>query len=83
MNQSLPDRIIVYRDGVDEGAMKSVLEHEVEQLVGSCRTYNPSYEPKIIYIVVLKRIAIRYFALQVCTLLIYFYCWRWLALTSR
>ncbi len=34
-NQVLPDRIIVFRDGVGDGQMKTVAEHEVPQIL-SC-----------------------------------------------
>ena len=33
INQTLPDRIIVYRDGVGDGQLAAVFEHEVKQFM--------------------------------------------------
>lgn len=35
LNGGLPDRIIVYRDGVGDGQLKTVVNHEVPQLKAS------------------------------------------------
>ena len=34
-NNDLPERIIIYRDGVGDGQLKLVVEHEVPQLKAS------------------------------------------------
>uniref|UniRef100_A0AAR2IH10 Piwi-like protein 1 n=1 Tax=Pygocentrus nattereri TaxID=42514 RepID=A0AAR2IH10_PYGNA len=50
-NNCLPSRIIVYRDGVGDGMLQSVVNYEVPQIM-----------PKLTVVVVKKRIASRFFA---------------------
>uniref|UniRef100_A0A8C8HBT4 Piwi-like protein 1 n=1 Tax=Oncorhynchus tshawytscha TaxID=74940 RepID=A0A8C8HBT4_ONCTS len=51
-NNCLPSRIIVYRDGVGDGMLQSVVNYEVPQIM----------EPKLTLVVVKKRISSRFFA---------------------
>ncbi|XP_029717566.1 protein aubergine-like [Aedes albopictus] len=60
---ALPDRIIVYRDGVGDGQLKHVYEHEVnsikDNLLLACKAQPNS--PKLTFFVVNKRINTRLF----------------------
>ena len=38
INRCLPERIIVYRDGVGDGQIATVVEHEVKQLQQAVRS---------------------------------------------
>merc|ERR1712059_131182 len=57
---SLPSRIFFYRDGVGEGQVQHVLEHEVMRLKDTVRQLGPDYNPKITFIIVSKRINTRF-----------------------
>ncbi|XP_061527024.1 piwi-like protein 2 [Phycodurus eques] len=56
VNHCFPERIVVYRDGVSDGQLKMVEEYEIPQLIKCFKTF-PSYEPKLVFIVVQKRIS--------------------------
>lgn len=56
---SLPTRIIIYRDGVGDGALKTIAEHEISQLRRAFQSF-PDYEPQFSFIVVQKRINQRF-----------------------
>ena len=63
-NGCLPDKIIMYRDGVGEGQIPYVLEHEVKQMnVGTRDTYSDyGFEiPKLTFTIVTKKINTRGF----------------------
>ncbi|XP_034397580.1 piwi-like protein 2 [Cyclopterus lumpus] len=55
VNHNLPEKIVVYRDGVSDGQLKMVEQYEIPQLIKCFKTF-PSYEPKLVFIVVQKRI---------------------------
>uniref|UniRef100_A0A3Q2VAG4 Piwi-like protein 2 n=1 Tax=Haplochromis burtoni TaxID=8153 RepID=A0A3Q2VAG4_HAPBU len=55
VNHNLPEKIVVYRDGVSDGQLKMVEQYEIPQLIKCFETF-PSYEPKLVFIVVQKRI---------------------------
>lgn len=63
VNSVLPERIIVFRDGVGDGQLRAVYEHEVPQL-NECfkRSGGQDYNPKVAVVVVKKRINTRFFA---------------------
>jgi len=61
INQTLPDRIIVYRDGVGDGQVDMVAEHEVPQMRVAASAVNPGYNPKFACIIVKKRINAKFF----------------------
>lgn len=66
-NGKLPERIIFYRDGVGDGQLNAVVEHEVAQLLQCFKDVLPSgeeYKPKFAVIVVKKRVSARLFALD-------------------
>ncbi|XP_030629502.1 piwi-like protein 1 isoform X2 [Chanos chanos] len=62
-NNCLPSRIVVYRDGVGDGMLQSVVNYEVPQIQQSIKTMGMDYSPKLSVLVVKKRISARIFAL--------------------
>lgn len=62
VNRFLPDTIIVYRDGVGDGMLGGVVNHEVPQLVETFRQFDERYTPRLSVVVVKKRIHTRMFA---------------------
>lgn len=66
INHKLPRRIVVFRDGVGDGRLQHVVEHEVEQIKSCFSIYDKiedkPYEPKLTFIVVSKRIGIKLFS---------------------
>lgn len=56
-----PERIIVYRDGVGDGQLYDVKDHEVAQLKSAINSYNPEIK-KFAMIIVKKRVSTRLFA---------------------
>lgn len=61
INNSLPERIVVYRDGVGDGQLPAVVEHEVPQIMSAFKEQT-DYNPKFGVVVVKKRINSRMFA---------------------
>uniref|UniRef100_UPI0037E74F43 piwi-like protein 1 isoform X2 n=1 Tax=Semicossyphus pulcher TaxID=241346 RepID=UPI0037E74F43 len=61
-NGCLPSRIIVYRDGVGDGQLHSVVNYEVSQILDSIKSMGHDYMPKLSVVVVKKRISTRFFA---------------------
>ncbi|KAM6954108.1 piwi-like protein 1 [Aplochiton taeniatus] len=61
-NKCLPSRIIIYRDGVGDGQLQSVVNYEVPQIMESIKTMGQGYAPKLTVVVVKKRISSRFFA---------------------
>lgn len=55
VNHSFPEKIVVYRDGVSEGQVAMVEQYEIPQLIKSFENIG-NYEPKMIFILVQKRI---------------------------
>jgi aubergine-like protein len=61
INGAPPDRVIIYRDGVGDGQLHAVLEHEVVQVKHAFGQFSVNYNPKWAYIIVKKRINHRFF----------------------
>jgi len=61
-NHCLPEKIIVFRDGVGDGQMQVVANYEVQQLRECFPLLGASYEPKLCVVVVQKRISQRLFS---------------------
>ncbi|CAF4025256.1 unnamed protein product [Rotaria sp. Silwood2] len=58
----LPNKIVFYRDGVDEGHYQKVLNHEVNKIKSACRiVYGNRELPQLTFIVVKKRHNTRFF----------------------
>ncbi|XP_038602626.1 piwi-like protein 2 [Tachyglossus aculeatus] len=55
MNHCLPEKIVVYRDGVSDGQLKMVAGYEVPQLQTCFRAFD-NYQPKMVVMVVQKKI---------------------------
>lgn len=60
-NGVLPDKIIIYRDGVADGDLKQVEVIELADLQNSFKVYPGDYCPMITCIIVQKRINTRVF----------------------
>ena len=70
MNHALPERIVVYRDGVGDGQLTTVAGYEVQQLSECFGLFGEKYEPKMAVVVVQKRINTRIFSVMVCIYLL-------------
>jgi len=53
--KKLPQKIIVYRDGVSEGQFQHVIDNEYSLLEKAFKSFGPNYNPKITFIIVQKR----------------------------
>ncbi|XP_066267704.1 piwi-like protein 1 [Branchiostoma lanceolatum] len=62
LNMNLPDRVIFFRDGVGDGQLAAVLEHEIPQVLDTFKNLGADYNPKVAWIVVNKRINAKFFA---------------------
>lgn len=60
-NKKLPERILIYRDGVSEGQYASVLTTELDGIRKACEIYRPGPDPKITIMVVGKRHHTRFY----------------------
>ena len=61
INNCLPERIIVFRDGVGDGQLGAVYEHEVKQFMECFKTVGFQAKPTFAFVVVKKRINTRFF----------------------
>ncbi|KAH0619368.1 hypothetical protein JD844_019417, partial [Phrynosoma platyrhinos] len=61
-NNHMPSRIIVYRDGVGDGQLKTLVSYEVPQFLECLKSIGKDYSPKLTVIVVKKRLNNRFFA---------------------
>ncbi|XP_075032847.1 piwi-like protein 1 [Mixophyes fleayi] len=61
-NKALPSRIMIYRDGVGDGQLKTIVDYEISQLLHCIKSTGKDYSPKLSVIVVKKRINTRFFA---------------------
>lgn len=59
--KQLPDKIIIYRDGVGDGQLEQVKNVEITQFEKACAMVSKGYKPKITFIVVQKRITLKFF----------------------
>uniref|UniRef100_A0A914VYH8 Uncharacterized protein n=1 Tax=Plectus sambesii TaxID=2011161 RepID=A0A914VYH8_9BILA len=65
-NNTLPGRIIIYRDGCGDGQIPFVKQHEVRLVRDAIRAVgkllaHPDYNPGLAFVIVTKRVNIRYF----------------------
>ncbi|XP_072490999.1 piwi-like protein 2 isoform X2 [Notamacropus eugenii] len=56
VNHCLPEKIVVYRDGVSDGQLKTVTSYEIPQLQ-KCFEAFENYQPKMVVFVVQKKIS--------------------------
>lgn len=62
VNGNLPERIVVFRDGVGDGQMSTVAEYEVPQMNSCFSEFGADFQPKLAVVVVQKRISTRIFS---------------------
>jgi len=60
-NGKLPEKILIYRDGVSEGQYKIVLNEELSKIRQACNIYGSDTQPKITIVVVGKRHHTRFY----------------------
>lgn len=60
-NSTLPERIIIYRDGVGDGMLDQVRQIEIGQFEDACLILGAEYRPKITFVVVQKNINTKFF----------------------
>jgi len=60
-NRFLPDMILVFRDGVGDGMLEGVVEHEIPQMIQTFKEFGDTYKPRLSVVVVKKRIHARFF----------------------
>jgi len=63
-NKLLPQRIIMYRDGVGEGGFDEVMTREVRAIQRACSKIQQGFKPVITFLLVQKRHHVRFFAEQ-------------------
>jgi len=61
INRRLPERILVFRDGVSEGQYEQVVQIEYPSLMTGCRAVDPKYNPKVTIIICGKRHHTRFY----------------------
>ncbi|CAF0730721.1 unnamed protein product [Adineta steineri] len=61
-NNSMPERIVIYRDGVGDGQLQAVYEHELPQIEETFSKVQEGYAPKWAMIIVKKRGCSRFFS---------------------
>lgn len=60
-NGFLPEKIIIYRDGISDGQLRAVVDYEIPQIKEGFRLTDASYSPGLAFIVVKKRGNARFF----------------------
>merc|ERR1719383_261802 len=60
-NGKLPERVVIYRDGVGDGQLANVQRDEVRAYSNACTRCDPDYQPKLTVCVVTKRVPSRFF----------------------
>ncbi|CAF3771180.1 unnamed protein product [Rotaria sp. Silwood1] len=59
----LPNRIVFYRDGVDDGQFQKVLDNEINKIKNACRVvYGNLQLPRLTFVIVKKKHHTRFFA---------------------
>lgn len=75
VNGALPEQIVIFRDGVGDGQIKMVVEHETPQLMEACRRKIPHYTPKFLVVIVQKKICARFYARVFTSLMYLVFVW--------
>ena len=60
-NGQHPERIILYRDGVGDGQLDFVRQFEIPQYKAAFKRIDENYSPKLTFVVVQKRINVKFF----------------------
>ena len=61
-NGQLPEKIIIYRDGISDGQLKLVTDYEIPQIQSAFKMVDVNYNPNLAFTVVKKRGNARFFA---------------------
>lgn len=61
MNHCLPKKIVVYRDGVSDSQLDTVLKYEIPQMQKCFDTFE-NYQPSMVVVVVQKQISTNFYA---------------------
>lgn len=61
LNKMYPSLIVVYRDGVGDGMLSTVVDYEIPQIKETFSNIHADYKPDFTFIVVKKRIHTRLF----------------------
>jgi aubergine-like protein len=61
LNGTAPAKIIIYRDGVGDGQLDTVIQHEVPQLFETFKSIGTDYKPQMAFVIVKKRLNTRFF----------------------
>ncbi|XP_071483412.1 piwi-like protein 1 [Diadema antillarum] len=64
INHCLPEKIVIFRDGVGDGQLNVVGTYEQEQLSQCFAMFGETYQPQLAIVVVQKRINTRIFAID-------------------
>ena len=62
MNHCLPKKIVVYRDGVSDSQLDTVLKYEIPQMQKCFDTFE-NYQPSMVVMVVQKQISTNFYTL--------------------
>lgn len=62
----MPQKIIIYRDGVSDGDLALVHEIELKNLEECFKIYAGNYNPNITFVIVRKRISTRIYEVMYC-----------------
>jgi len=62
MNNTYPEKIIIYRDGISDGQLAMVKEHEIPQIEKAFSMIDANYKPLLSVVIVKKRGSTRLFA---------------------
>lgn len=60
-NNTYPDSIILFRDGVSDGQLENTLNFEIGQFRSAFTRIDPEYKPKLTFIVVQKRVNSKFY----------------------
>ncbi len=61
-NHSLPNRVLVYRDGVGDGMIPHVFDYELRQIRDALKAINADKPPSLSFTIVTKRVNARFFS---------------------
>lgn len=64
VNGNYPEQITIFRDGVSDGQLRLCEEYELPQIMSACKRISPEYSPKMLFVVVQKRINTRLFGVE-------------------
>lgn len=60
MNHCLPKKLVVYRDGVSDSQLDTVLKYEIPQMQRCFETFE-SYQPRMVVLVVQKQVSTNFY----------------------